>query len=106
MMCCSLFAIADDTKTCPVKGTTGQVAASVSWLDEEKRIAVVNFSNDTKEDVSVTFEVEGDNKAGNVRKGNTLVKAGQTESVTLYFPSNTDTTKGPNLKVLTGRKCE
>lgn len=106
MMSCSLIAMADDSKTCPVKGTTGQVAATVSWLDEEKCIAVVNLSNDSKEDVSVIFTVQGDSNISNVRKGNTLVKASQTASVTLQFPSTTNTKIGPVLKELSGIKCD
>lgn len=105
MMCCTLCAMADDTKTCSVKGTTGQVAVTVRWVNPEKGDAVVEFSNDTDVAVSISYTVSGSGLPK--RQGNTTVSPNQTASKTVKFPESSVRTFESDITVtIQGRKCE
>lgn len=98
----NVTALADETKTCKVKGTDGTVEMSVNLIDEKSGKCLLSFSNDTDKNVNVRYVVTNGSKT---IPGSILVYANGQSTKEVSFGKEIKSTD-VRLTTFTGEKCQ
>lgn len=92
---------AEDTKTCKVSGTSGEVGVAVYASDCEKGEAIVEFANDTDERVTIHYTISW---GGATRSGVVVAQPNQSTTKKVVFGTS-KCQSSPVVSSISGTKC-